>query len=182
MSLIQQVPDAVSKLSSWCQDQHRASSDRTRPDSFLDEAGDTLDLVIHSLPLHDEHLALRISGTRLENPRSAVSIVRDQAVCQNHDTPWAPPAFLHGYVIRAGVRVGKLDNALGVRMLERINGLIFVAHNRCGAVLGQQVQESLFSTIQILIFVDQHVIKQLPFVARGILPKVPERFRHNLPY
>jgi hypothetical protein len=76
----------------------------------------------------------------------------------------------------------KGGDALRVRELEGIDGLILVPDHDEMACFGEQIEEDLLGTIEVLVLVDQNVLEHAAMGRGRILSEIAERLGDELAY
>ena len=79
------IPDRVTELSAWCQDQNLARFDIAGFNSGCDERSDSSCFVVHSRPLDDVHLPGWVGGAGPKRARGTTIVLCDQVVRQGYD-------------------------------------------------------------------------------------------------
>ena len=104
------------------------------------------------------NLADGVAVHRLKLTVAAGSVVRNQRIGHRHDAVRTSTALIKACLLRIRMRAGKLHNAFGVGMLERVDRLILVAHDHEVAV-GKKIDEVLLGAVKVLVFVHQQVVE-----------------------
>jgi hypothetical protein len=76
------------------------------------------------------------------------------------------------------MRLVELDYALRVRVPKPINRLILISNDDIVRISGQQVDQHLFGSVQVLVFINDDMIKCMMIWGRGVVPQVPQCQRH----
>ncbi|OJU02401.1 MAG: hypothetical protein BGN87_09385 [Rhizobiales bacterium 65-79] len=85
-----------------------------------------------------------------------------------HNPCRASPAVLQAEIICANIYVQPLANPVRVSVFEAINRLVVIADDTDFGSTGQKRDDSLLSSVEVLVFIDQNVGKLASLCCRRI--------------
>ena len=176
---IQRVADCVTELTARRQNEDSAGLNLFLLDALMNDLGDPLCFFLHALPLEHEHFAFRVLRPRYEHARSPLLIVCYQGARQFDYAVWAPATFVKFLVVGFWMCLIETGDTVGMRMLEGVDGLIFVADHDEVSRFGQHVQKNLFRPVQILVLVNEDMLERGAMGRRWVLPQIAEGLGHK---
>ena len=129
--------------------------------------------------LHDPHLAGAVGGDGHQLERLPVRIVPDKSIGDGNNTRGTTVAVQERVIGAARMCPGEGSDSLGVCMLETVERLVIVAYDAERRTRAQQIDNSLLGLVEILVFIDQHVVKKRTLRSGRIIAQIAIKLRDD---